>query len=186
MRLGLSRAHLAAFLWGVAEASLFFIVPDVAIGWIALRRGVRAGLAAALLAAAGASLGGAAIYGWSAARPVEAATVIEALPAIPSGAVDSARAELIEGPWVLRAMAGSVRNRPFKLYAAAAPRAGVSLPALVAATPLIRLPRFLANALAFALVGAVLRKRLSPRRTLGLYVGAWTVFYALFWALSPW
>ena len=50
-----------AFVWGAAEAFLFFIVPDVLIGYAALRRGARAGLIAAVLAALGASVGGAAM-----------------------------------------------------------------------------------------------------------------------------
>ena len=34
--LGGRRAETVGFLWGVAEASLFFVVPDVWTGWIAI------------------------------------------------------------------------------------------------------------------------------------------------------
>ena len=33
----MSGGTIAAALWGVAEATLFFVVPDVLVGWIALR-----------------------------------------------------------------------------------------------------------------------------------------------------
>ncbi|MCE3289658.1 MAG: hypothetical protein K0R83_1670, partial [Caulobacter sp.] len=45
--------------WGVAEATLFFVVPDLLIGYLALTRGFRAGAWASLLAATGAVIGGA-------------------------------------------------------------------------------------------------------------------------------
>jgi membrane protein YqaA with SNARE-associated domain len=56
-----SAAPLIAFIWGLAEATLFFIVPDVYLGFVALfdwRRALRA-LAAPI---AGAVLGGALMY----------------------------------------------------------------------------------------------------------------------------
>lgn len=179
--------NLAALAWGFAEATLFFVVPDVILGWVGVRRGVRPAVIACLFAALGAMIGAAATYQWSAARPAEAAAVIEQVPAIPAGAVADARDRMREGPWILVATLGSVSNQPFKLFAAAAPQAGISMPAFVAATPLIRLPRFVLNAVAFGLIGAFLRRRgWSERRIAVLFVSGWTAFYALFWALSPW
>ena len=37
------RGSLAAFVWGFAEASLFFVVPDLLISWVAMNRGLKAG-----------------------------------------------------------------------------------------------------------------------------------------------
>lgn len=161
-------------------------MPDVLLSWIALRHGLRAAVLACLFAAAGAMAGGAAVWLWSEARPAQASSIIERVPAIPAGAVARARDSIDHGPWVLTALAGAVSNRPFKLYAAAAPHAGIALPAFVAATPLIRLPRFLLVSLAFAGLGAVLRRRLPPRAATVLFAAGWTLFYAAFWLLSPW
>ena len=47
-----------AALWGLAEATLFFVVPDVAISVFTLIRGIPAGLRAALAAAIAAAIGG--------------------------------------------------------------------------------------------------------------------------------
>jgi hypothetical protein len=47
---------LVAALWGVAEATLFVVVADVWIGFVALEHGWRAGAKAALAAALGAAL----------------------------------------------------------------------------------------------------------------------------------
>lgn len=177
---------LAAGLWGFAEATLFFVVPDVLLGWIALRQGIRRALLACLAAALGATVGGAALHAWSSRAPGAVERAVEMVPAVPAGAVDRAEADLRRPDWIAVATRGAVSNRPFKLFAAAAPRAGIGLPTFAAATPLIRLPRFLALALAFALLGLVLRERLSRPTLLMLYAGGWTVFYALFWLLSPW
>src|SRR6058998_1070362 len=55
--------YLMAFAWGLAEATLFFIVPDVGLtilGWRDLRRAMRVTVAALL----GALTGGAIMFGF--------------------------------------------------------------------------------------------------------------------------
>ena len=54
-------ALVSCALWGFAEATRFYVVPDVLVGWIALH-GVRRGVAASLWATAGAVLGGLAVH----------------------------------------------------------------------------------------------------------------------------
>ena len=55
---------LIAGIWGFAEATLFFIVPDVWLTLIAVRRGLVPALAACGWALAGALAGGLAMYAW--------------------------------------------------------------------------------------------------------------------------
>ena len=57
MRIG--RANAIASLWGFAEATVFFIVPDVLLSWLALRS-PKSGLIACLFALLGALIGGSA------------------------------------------------------------------------------------------------------------------------------
>src|SRR5258706_1708194 len=54
---------LASFVWGLAESSFFFFVPDVGLTFLALRN-YRAALRATLAALAGALIGGALMYAW--------------------------------------------------------------------------------------------------------------------------
>ena len=86
-------------------------------------------------------------------------------------------------------MAGSLRgpltSTPYKVYAALAPEAQVSLPAMAAATIPVRLPRFVIAALGLAAAGVLLRGRLSARGLTALYAAAWAVFYAAFWGEHP-
>ncbi len=180
----LSRWMLAPFVWGAAEASLFFVVPDVVIGYIALRRGWRAGVIAAAMAALGAVIGGAVIYLWSAQSP-RALAAVEAVPAVSLGMVGAARGDILLDGWLAAALRGPLTSTPYKVYAALAPEAGVSLPVMAAVTVPARLPRFLLAALGMAAVGALVRDRLSARTLTALYLCAWVVFYVAFWTSNP-
>ena len=79
---GSRRAAAIAGGWGLAEATLFFVVPDVWIGLLALF-GWRAGLRAVALAVAGALLGGALMYGVGAGvEPDRSGGLLDAVPAV--------------------------------------------------------------------------------------------------------
>ena len=101
-------------------------MPDVLIGYVALRRGVRAGLIAAVLAALGASAGGAAMYLWSARAPEQALAAVEAVPAVSSAMVEAASADMTSDGWFVAALKGPLTSTPYKVYAALAPRHGAS------------------------------------------------------------
>jgi hypothetical protein len=171
-----------AFGWGVAEASLFFVVPDVLLGWIALRRGVRAGLSAALAAAAGAALGGGAMLLWAAADPDGARAAILALPAIDADMMAGLRDRMNHLGTVPALLLASLTGVPYKIGAVLMPDFGWSLIGALAVTPLIRLPRFLLTVL---IAAAARRLELPPRIAAPLYFGGWAVFYAFYWA-APW
>ncbi|MBC6982775.1 hypothetical protein [Caulobacter sp. 17J80-11] len=175
----------AAFLWGAAEAFLFFVVPDVLLAWVALRRGLKAALICSLLAAAGATLGGAAMYGWAARSPETAARAVEAVPAVQDGSTDRAVEAMRREGWFRAAATGAFAGRPYKLYSAAAPRAGVKPAAWVAGAAPIRLPRFLMMSVGFAALGALLRERMDRRMMLAVYGTGWALFYAAFWTVTP-
>lgn len=186
MRQGRLLIAAVPLIWGAAEASLFFIVADVVIGWIALRRGWRDGLIAALFAAVGATLGGAALSLWSAADPARVERLIEAGPAVPQDAVEQARRDLGEPGWRLAMLGSAFKGEPFRVYAAARPGSGgPGLMDFMAATPLVRLPRFMLIALLFGLIGRALTPRVPARVQAGLFAGGWTSFYILFWTLMP-
>ncbi len=175
---------LAAFLWGVAEATLFFIVPDMLLSAIGLRRGVKAAARASIIAALGASAGGVIMYLWSARDPAGAHAAVLAVPAISAAMADTAAATMAEN-WFAATLLGPLSSTPFKLYAILAPAAGASLPAFALASVAARLPRFLAVSIGVALIGAWLRPRIGEKPLPWLLAGAWVLFYAAFFALMP-
>lgn len=174
----------AALLWGAAEGFLFFIVPDVIIGLIAMRKGLRAGVIAALLAATGAAVGGGAMYLWAQSRPAQAIAAIAAVPAVSDAMIARADQEMASG-WLPAALKGPLTSTPYKVYAALAPSQGVSLPAWIAAAWPVRLPRFLLVAAGMALIGGLARNRISPRIGLALFTLGWVLFYGWFWLSHP-
>lgn len=181
-------AALVALLWGAAEGSLFFIVPDVVIGWIALRRGLKAALAAAVLAAVGAALAGAVLWTWATWSPAAALRAVERVPAVSAPMIPAARADIAAHGWFRAALGGPATSTPYKVYAALAPGAGVGLGELMLMTLPARLPRFFVVALAFAGTGAALRRwnlGLAPWAVTLLYAAGWLIFYGWFFASHP-
>jgi membrane protein YqaA with SNARE-associated domain len=176
---------LAAFVWGFAEATLFFFVPDVLLSYIGLKRGVKAAAGASVLAAFGAALGGAAMYMWSAADPAAARAAVLAVPAI-SEAMLMRAFEAMREDWFMATMLGPLSSTPFKVYAILALHAGgAPLSAFALAGFVARLPRFLIVASGTALIGQALGRWLNERQLLWVLIGAWLLFYAVFFALMP-
>ena len=96
-----------AFGWGFAEAVLFFVIPDVFLTLVAVRFGFRRSLRLALLATAGAVVGGLVVYGWAALHPASAFGAMELLPGVDTSMIASVQADiaahgnaaLLAGPW---------------------------------------------------------------------------------------
>lgn len=176
---------IAAFLWGVAEATLFFFVPDVILSYIGVRQGPRAAAKASLIAALGAATGGVVMYLWSQSDPAAARAAVEVVPAISAEMI--ARAQVaMSGDWFGATLFGPLTSTPYKVYAILAPLSGVPLWSFALASIIARLPRFLAVGIGVALIAAYLRRRKLPGRTLlGLLAGCWIAFYVLFFSLMP-
>lgn len=174
-----------ALLWGVAEGTLFFIVPDVIISLVAMRMGLRAGAVAAVLAAVGAMIGGSVLYGFAAKDPAATLAVVEAVPAVSPAMVTAARADMDASGWFLAALKGPLTSTPYKVYTALAAGRDVGPLAWAAAAIPIRLPRFLLVAACFALVGRLVRGHVSPRFGLGAFTLGWVLFYGWFWLSHP-
>jgi len=91
----IGRANVIASLWGFAEATLFFIVPDVLLSWLALRSR-RTAFLACLYALAGALVGGTAMWVWGRFDPQTARQLIASLPAIDTAIIASAHQQLAD------------------------------------------------------------------------------------------
>ena len=176
---------IAAFVWGVAEATLFFVVPDVLLSYIGLKRGVESAAKACVFAAIGAAVGGAIMYLWSASDPAAALSAVEAVPAISNSMSARALISMEEQGWLWAAFVGPLTSTPYKVFAVWAPHVGAPFSTFVAASVLARLPRFLIVSIGVALIGRGLSRWLGERQLLWLLIGAWLLFYAVFFALMP-
>ncbi|MCX7358071.1 MAG: hypothetical protein NT015_08020 [Alphaproteobacteria bacterium] len=175
---------IAASIWGVAEATLFFFVPDVLLSYVGLKQGAKAAVRASIIAAVGASAGGVIMYLWSTTDPATARDAVLAVPAISEAMVGRAEQGMAEN-WFLATFLGPLTSTPFKVFAMLAPHAGASLPAFALAAIAARLPRFLIVSIGVSLVGRALSRWLSQRQLLWVLIGAWLLFYAVFFTLMP-
>jgi membrane protein YqaA with SNARE-associated domain len=179
-------AAIVAIIWGFAEATLFFIVPDVWIGLVSLFDW-RAGLRAAGWAVLGALIGGALMYGVGAHLEAEqSARLLAAVPAISPAMIEQLEAAMREeGP---RSMAcGPPRGTPYKIYARTAGEQDQPLLAFLLWTIPARGARFVLIA-ALSTLEARLVRRVTPRVQwlLGPYVVARTAFYAFYLSRQGW
>jgi membrane protein YqaA with SNARE-associated domain len=178
---GSRAAPIIGFAWGLAEATLFFIVPDVWIGWVALvaRRAAWAVLAFTL---AGALVGGALTYALAAAAPKTSASILDGVPTVDRDAIQRVSSETEEhGPRSV--VYGPLRmGTPYKLYARAAGAQDESLAAFLLWSIPGRLERFLPLMAIAILAGLALRRWIGvrPRTELTLYAAIWTAFYAVY------
>ena len=171
-------ALLAAGLWGYAEATRFWLIPDILLAWITLNR-PRSIVASVIAATAGAVLGGVRMH--KDARE-EHARLAE-IPGINDALLLDAHERFASRGWVAVVRA-PLDGIPYKVYATESGLAGKPLDELIAWTLLARLWRFILSATASALIGRVFSR--SVRRSEGMWFGGtlgfWVFVYVRYFA----
>src|SRR5256712_2757723 len=174
-----STAALAASgVWGYAEATRFYIVPDVLIGWVALH-GTRPRVWTALAATPGAVLGGAAVHRDAAAQHARLCEI----PGISSAMLDDA-AERFARHGRVAVVRAPPAGIPYKGSAAQSALHGRPLEELVLWTPPARLWRFLLIAVGAGVFGTIFARAIRRRETefLVAYLAIWAITYARYYA----
>lgn len=169
-----------SFAWGFAEATLFFIVPDVLLSLVAIfsLRRVWQHIAAAI---AGAVAGGALIVLWAQTNPDSAVALVKKVPFVTERMFS--RVDLsYQTRGIFAVYAGPLTGTPYKIYAVAAPRF-VSPTSFLFATIPARGWRFVLVSLFSAACAGVLRKywNASLRQLTRWHALAWMAFYAFYW-----
>jgi hypothetical protein len=172
-----------ATLWGFAEATLFFIVPDVWLTAIAVWS-PRKALIACLFALFGALAGGALMYGWGAVEPAMALAMLDRIPAINAEMLATVAAEIRERG-LLAPFVGPIRGVPYKIYAVQAPAQGMGLGTFLLISIPARLSRFVLLTLVASLLFAKSLTYWTPRRKLFLLGGCWVAFYTTYFLAMP-
>lgn len=169
-----------AFLWGLAEGTFFFVIPDVFLSLAAIldRRSTWKHIACALL---GATLGGAILFHWAQQDYAAAHSVVARVPFVRQSMFKRVEDGFRKQGIVSMAI-GSVSGVPYKLYAVEAPRF-CSFAAFLLATPPARALRFFIVWFTFGVVSAWLRKAFGMRTAslLRIYGAIWLAVYAIYW-----
>lgn len=173
-------AMAIAFLWGFAEATVFFLVPDIFLGFAAIFNW-RKSLHFAAATVAGALLGGALMYGFAANSPPAADRVLTAIPLIDAAMVADVRLQveasglsaLVTGPW---------QGIPYKIFAVQAGAQGLPFSRFLLFTILARSERLLPVALLAAAFGRFWRDFIQRRTRLitGAYLALWAGIYLIY------
>lgn len=177
---------LAAALWGFAEATLFFVVPDVLLSWLAgfRPRVVWPAVAACL---AGALVGGTVMWIASTAAPADSRALLDRVPAINAELLAKTGAALQAdyGAQMLRAGFSGV---PYKILAVESAAQGRPLAAFLAWSVPARLGRWVLVVLLSLSVARLARRHLvaAERVLWALWAFGWATVYAVYFALMGW
>ena len=169
------------FAWGIAEATIQPIVPDVGLGFLALATPAALGLPLAA-AMAGGVLGAVLLAELWWRRPDVVDRVLSLQPGLGAAGMDDARRRLPKRGWAAFAQLGP--GLPLKAYVVAYLR-DVTRPRLGTIAGLAAVNRFTRIApvvAAFAVVGVLARPLEVDRFAVAMvYLSGWTIFYAAFW-----
>jgi membrane protein YqaA with SNARE-associated domain len=112
---GSRAARAIAFAWGLGEATVFFIVPDVFLTLVACRSLGRA-LEGTLLALGGALVGGTVMFSIGLHAPERARALLDAVPGVQPALIADVR-EQLHAHGLLAMALGPARGTPYKIYA---------------------------------------------------------------------
>ena len=170
-----------SFLWGIAESTLFFIVPDIILGWACLT-GVKNGLKSLAAVLAGAVLGGLLMFGFAMHWPEASLSLVSRLPLVRDWMIaDVSRSYLEHG--VAGMLFGPSSGIPYKVYAVLAPPHADALTFALVSVP-ARMERLALSWAAFTLMGLALRRwrPLRSRSVPVIFIGLWIAIYAWYWS----
>jgi membrane protein YqaA with SNARE-associated domain len=172
-----------AVAWGFAEATLFFLVPDILLSFAILKFPGRA-LQTCFAALGGALVGGSLMYAWGHADADGALRVLDYIPAISPGMLQKVASELATDGWSAM-LFGPLAGIPYKIYAVESGAQSIGLWIFLLASVPARLFRFLAvTYAAYALSGLLMRKASLDKRWFVL-AAVWCLFYLFYFSVMP-
>jgi membrane protein YqaA with SNARE-associated domain len=165
-----------AAAWGFAEATLFFLVPDVVLSAIAIADWQWA-LWCCLAATTGAVAGGALMHAAGRRDGGRLRALFLRIPGIGPAMLDRVARQVAERGF-LAVLLGPLSGTPYKLYAAESGRRDMSLSRLLLVTLPARLLRFVPVTLIAAWLAHRVVPALEPAAKYAAWAVAWTAFYA--------
>lgn len=174
-----------AGLWGLAESTLWFVVPDVFLSALATRFRLAQVWAPTILAALAATLGGALIYAWAQTDPGSVYAVFDAMPAISAELLAAATVAMAAVDWPIGLVKGAFSGTPYKTFAAGAGVVERDLITFLAVSAPARLLRFAVVVGATAYLRMHFRLWGIERMLLPTVLIGWVGFYAWFWTVMP-
>jgi membrane protein YqaA with SNARE-associated domain len=182
-----SRAALwFAFAWGIAEASFFFIVPDVLLTLMACRA-LKPALKATLAALLGALVGGVLLYAFGLRSPDDARAFLDYVPAINSNLIARVAGQVNEHG-LIAVMIGPLKGIPYKIYAVEWGAQGRSLIGFLLISIPARYVRFFLAAVVARLIARIIEPMTERRASIEISILAiiWIAFYGFYFLRFGW
>jgi membrane protein YqaA with SNARE-associated domain len=182
-----SRAALwSAFAWGIAEASFFFIVPDVLLTLIACRA-FKPALKATIAALAGALAGGVLMYAFGLRSPDDARAFLDYVPAINSNLIKRVARQINEHG-LIAVMIGPLKGIPYKIYAVEWGAQDRSLIGFFLISIPARYIRFFLAAVVARLIARLIEPFTHRRVSIEILILAviWIAFYGFYFLRFGW
>lgn len=171
---------IAAFAWGFAEATVFFIVPDLLLTASIVMLGFMRGIRLAGVSAIGAVIGGLVMYWWG-AQDVEAALgLVRSVPLIADDLLVRVAGEMRTDHWPINLFMGALTGAPFKIYAVEAGNLAINPVFFALAAFGARLARFML-AIGLTAIGVAVARRLGLARLVPYGLAAvWAGIYGFY------
>ncbi len=168
---------LATIIWGFAEATIFFFVPDVLLTRAALKLGWAKAVRLCALAALAATAGGAIMYLWGTNNAADAYQLLDKIPAISPPLIADVEARISQG-WIPALFLGGLTGQPFKIFMVELGAQNVPWLAVLFIGFLARFSRFFLFVSAASLVKKGLSFIMEPSKTLNLVLlSLWAVIW---------
>jgi len=177
----INRRNALAWFWGFSEATVFFIVPDVLLSWLAIDSYKRA-LVASLWVLCGALVGGCLLWFLGRTEPQALREIFVSLPAINDAMISNVRSQLQESGLVAMFI-GPLSGTPYKIYALEAGNMGYGLAVFLLISIPARLIRFLLVIVIAGALGHLARGKLSLRSARILHIIFWIALYAWYFSI---
>ena len=177
------RQNIVGLAWGFAEATLFFIIPDVYISYFAVKDLKRA-LVVSLYVLVGSISGGVIVYIWAKIDYESTIEIIDKVPAVTEQMLETVRSEISERG-VFALLLGPLNGIPYKAYVAIASEANVNFLALILVSIPVRMMRFVLVTIGVNLTSKLIGNRITNTQKIVVLSLFWILLY-LFYFKNNW
>ncbi|PCJ99185.1 MAG: hypothetical protein COA45_07035 [Zetaproteobacteria bacterium] len=173
------KTRVVSFVWGFAEATFFFFVPDIWLTRIAVTD-LKEAVINAFITLIGALIGGTVLYILASISFDYIRQALDFVPAISKNMIDQAGEQMQNANPVKVIIMAGFTGLPFKIYAAWSGHLALSVPVFILISAVARIGRFLF--LIFVIYGtkSVLKSYMSTKNLLWLHTVLWICFYCYY------
>lgn len=170
--------YYTAFLWGFAEASLFFIIPDVFLSFASINY-PKTAIKACLITALGACLGGTLLYYWGYYDYQSATWLLSKIPGIYPSQIEQVKELTLASPYTSLLFA-PLKGTPYKIYAASFGLIKINLITFILISFVARVSRFLIITTCSSVICCCLKKIISTNKIKLMLIATWVLIYIVY------